>query len=287
MFGFLNVYKPKGLTSFDVIRVLRKVLGIKQIGHTGTLDPLAEGVLPICVGKSTKLIDYLNEDKGYVADIQFGFVSDTYDTEGSVQKVSDKKILKDELLEILKTFQGEIEQTPPIYSAIKIKGKKLYEYAREGKGETVEIPKRKVFISKIELLDFDEENQIAKVEVACSKGTYIRSIVHDLGVKSNLGAVMTKLIRTKSGRFELSSSVKLDEFSSKEAVEKNLINPLDILNYPKVELNEDECYKVITGQKLAAKDFNNGDILILTKDSKFISIAKVENSMIKVIKVFA
>jgi len=287
MFGFLNVYKPKGLTSFDVIRLLRKVLNIKQIGHTGTLDPLAEGVLPICIGKSTKLIDYLKEDKGYIADLQFGFISDTYDTEGDVQKVSDNKITKFELIEILKTFQGEIEQTPPIYSAIKIKGKKLYEYAREGKGEIVEIPKRKVFISKIELLDFDEENQTAKVEVECSKGTYIRSIVHDLGVKSNLGAVMTKLIRTKSGRFNLSFAVNLDEFTSKEVVEKNLINPLDILDYPKVELNEEDCYKVITGQKISARNYKNGEILLLIKDDKFISIAKVEEAKIKVIKVFA
>ena len=233
MFGFLNVYKPKGLTSFDVVRVLRKTLKIKQIGHTGTLDPLAEGVLPICVGKSTKLIDYLKEDKGYIAELKFGFISDTYDTEGILQKSSDEVIDKATLLKIIKTFEGEIEQVPPIYSAIKINGKKLYEYARAGKGNEVEIPRRKVRISKINLLDFDEETQIAKIEVECSKGTYIRSIVHDLGMKSGLGAVMTKLIRTKSGKFSLKTSVKLEDLNDSSTINKYLLDPLDFLEYEK------------------------------------------------------
>ncbi len=286
MFGFLNIYKPKGLTSFDVVRVLRKVLNIKQIGHTGTLDPLAEGVLPVCVGKSTKLIDYLQEDKGYIADLQFGLGSDTYDTEGVLQKVSDEKISKDNLVKILKTFEGEIEQVPPIYSAIKINGKKLYEYARAGKGEDIEIPKRKVFISKIELLSFDETNQVAKIEVECSKGTYIRSIVHDLGVKSQLGAVMTKLIRTKSGKFDLKTSVPLDGIKTKEDAEKSLINPLDILPYKQIELNDFEYSKVITGQKIKVSDINEGEIVVLVRQNVFVSIARVVDGMIKVIKVF-
>lgn len=286
MFGFLNIYKPKGMTSFDVVRALRKVLNIKQIGHTGTLDPLAEGVLPICIGKSTKLIDYLQEDKGYIADLQFGYISDTYDTEGLVQKSSDEKTNKSSLETILKEFKGEIEQIPPIYSAIKINGKKLYEYARAGKGKEIEIPHRKVFISKINLLDFDEEKQIAKIEVECSKGTYIRSIVHDLGIKTQLGAVMTKLIRTKSGKFNLKTSVALDDIKSKEIAEEYLINPLNILNYKQIELDEKEYNKIITGQKIPAKQLKETEIILLTKDKKFVSIAKVENSMIKVIKVF-
>ena len=286
MFGFLNIYKPKGMTSFDVVRVLRKILKIKQIGHTGTLDPLAEGVLPICIGKSTKLIDYLKEDKGYIADLQFGFISDTYDTEGIIQKVSENKISKSKLIEILKELQGEIEQIPPIYSAIKIKGKKLYEYAREGKSENIEIPKRKVFISKIELLDFNEKEQIVKIEVECSKGTYIRSIVHDLGVKSCLGAVMTKLVRTKSGKFDLKTAINLNNVETLDIVKENMLNPLNILDYPKIELNDEEYNKVITGQKIQSKGYNEGEILLLIKDDILVSIAKTENSMIKVIKVF-
>ena len=286
MFGFLNVYKPKGLTSFDVIRTLRKVLKIKQIGHTGTLDPLAEGVLPVCIGKSTKLIDYLREDKGYIAELKFGFISDTYDTEGVLQKSSDNKIKKNELVEILKTFEGEIEQVPPIYSAIKINGKKLYEYARSGKSEDVVIPRRKVFISKINLISFDEENQLAEIEVECSKGTYIRSIVHELGMKSGLGAVMTKLIRTKSGKFCLDTSVKLEELTDVQIISENLINPLEVLDYQKIALKEHEYNKIITGQKIPFKSSNNGDIVLLTFDNIFVSIARVEDDLIKVIKVF-
>jgi len=287
MFGFLNIYKPKGLTSFDVIRILRKTLNIKQIGHTGTLDPLAEGVLPICIGKSTKLIDYLQEDKGYIADLQFGYISDTYDTEGVLQKTSDDKITKEELQEILKTFEGEIDQVPPIYSAIKINGKKLYEYARAGKEGEVEIPRRKVFISKIELLDFDEINQVAKIEVECSKGTYIRSIIHDLGIKSQLGAVMTKLIRTKSGKFDLKTCISLESIKTKDVAQDNLINPLDILTYKQIELNQFEYNKIITGQKIKSNsNLLENEIVLLTKENIFVSIAKIENSMIKVIKVF-
>lgn len=286
MFGFLNVYKPKGITSFDVVKRLRRVLKIKQIGHTGTLDPLAEGVLPICIGKSTKLIDYLQEDKGYIASIKFGYVSDTFDTEGNVQKSSDKKISADELCKILKTFEGEIEQTPPIYSAIKLNGKKLYEYARSGKGDDIEIPKRKVNISKIELLEFNEAEQNAKINVECSKGTYIRSIVNDLGQKTTTGAVMTNLIRTKSGKFTIADAIDLEALCDIETIVNNLINPLKVLSYNSIELNENEYKKVVTGQKIPSTQGKEGEIILLTKDNKLISIAKIMDSTIKVIKVF-
>ena len=287
MFGFLNVYKPKGMTSFDVVKCLRKILKIKQIGHTGTLDPLAEGVLPVCIGKSTKLVDYLKEDKAYIATIKFGYISDTFDTEGIVEKYSDGKISREKIKELLKDFEGEIEQTPPIYSAIKVKGKKLYEYARLGKAEQIEIPKRKVTISKIELLNFDENQQIAQINVECSKGTYIRSIVNDLGQKSWLGAVMTKLARTKSGKFTIEKSVPLENLQTEDIIKNHLINPLEVLSYNHKELNEIEYGKVIVGQKLTAGKEKDGEILLLTKDNKLVSIAKVESSEIKVIKVFS
>lgn len=287
MFGFLNIYKPKGLTSFDVVRTLRKIIKVKQIGHTGTLDPLAEGVLPICIGKSTKLIDYLQEDKGYIAELQFGWISDTFDSEGELQKFSDDNIAEKELVEIIKKFEGEIEQTPPIYSAIKLNGKKLYEYARAGKAEEVQIPKRNVTISKIELLEFDEEKQTAKILVECSKGTYIRSIVSDIGQMSNIGAVMTNLIRTKSGKFLLDSAIPLSDINNNEAIVKNLINPIDVLSYKKIELNDYEYSKIVTGQKIDAKKHNVGEILLLTQKNNLVSIAKVdETNRIKVIKVF-
>ena len=155
MFGFLNVYKPQGKTSHDVVAVLRRVTKIKQIGHTGTLDPFAEGVLPICIGKSTRLIEYLNDDKAYIGTVQFGKTTTTYDTEGEIVKTSDNKISLKDVEDCLPQFRGEIQQLPPIYSAIKVKGKKLYEYARNG--EEVEIQPRSVNIHKLEIIDFESK----------------------------------------------------------------------------------------------------------------------------------
>ena len=151
--GFLNIRKPVGMTSHDVVYKIRKASGIKQVGHTGTLDPFAEGVLPVCVGKATRLIEYLDDDKEYLAVVKFGIETDTYDLDGNIISVSDKKITKSELESVLPEYTGEILQTPPMFSAIKVKGKKLYEYAREGK--QVEVEARKVFIEKLELKNFD------------------------------------------------------------------------------------------------------------------------------------
>ena len=189
LFGFLNVYKPKGMTSHDVVGCLRRVTKIKQIGHTGTLDPFATGVLPICIGKSTRLIEYLEDDKEYLATVQFGKNTDTYDLDGEVVATFEKKVSEDDVRIALKSFEGEISQLPPIYSAIKVNGKKLYDYARAG--QEVEIKPRTVFISKIELVEFNQENQEAKVLVACSKGTYIRSFAYDLGQNLGCGAYLS------------------------------------------------------------------------------------------------
>ena len=181
MFGFLNVYKPQGKTSHDVVAILRRITKIKQIGHTGTLDPFAEGVLPICIGKATRLIEYLDDDKAYIGTVQFGKSTTTYDIEGEDVNSSEKKVALEEMEEALSSFCGEIEQLPPIYSAIKVNGKKLYEYAR--KGEEVKIEPRKVNIYRLELINFDYEKQTAELLIECSKGTYIRSIANDLGEK--------------------------------------------------------------------------------------------------------
>ena len=152
LFGFVNIYKPVGMTSHDVVAKMRKITGVKQVGHTGTLDPFAEGVLPVCIGKATRLIEFLADDKEYLATVQFGASTDTYDKDGSVIFSSDKKVSEDDLKEALKIFEGEISQMPPIYSAIKVNGKKLYEYARSGK--EVEIQPRRVVIENIELKSF-------------------------------------------------------------------------------------------------------------------------------------
>ena len=248
MFGFLNIYKPKGFTSFDVVAVLRKITHIKQIGHTGTLDPFAEGVLPICIGKSTKLIEYLPDDKEYVATIQFGANTDTYDIDGKIVKVFDKKIIGTDVEHVLKDFEGEIEQFPPIYSAIKVNGKKLYDYAREGK--EVEIKPRKVFISNIKLIYFNEENQSAQIHVACSKGTYIRSIAYDIGQKLNCGGYLKELVRTKAGMFIIENSLKLSDIKTAQDVEKNLINPLEVMRVPNYIMDKKEMELVSHGMNI-------------------------------------
>ena len=238
MFGFLNIYKPQGKTSHDVVAILRRITKIKQIGHTGTLDPFAEGVLPICIGKATRLIEYLEDDKAYIGTIQFGKSTTTYDTEGEGVNVSTQKVTLQEIENALPNFRGEIQQLPPIYSAIKVNGKKLYEYARAG--EEVKIEPRGVNIYKLELINFDEEKQIAELAIECSKGTYIRSIANELGETLGCYGHLIKLVRTKAGKFEINKTIKLEDIETKEQVEQKLVYPLEYLNYPKHELNKNE-----------------------------------------------
>ena len=279
MFGFLNIYKPKGITSHDVVAILRRLTKIKQIGHTGTLDPFAEGVLPICIGKATRLIEYLADDKEYLATVQFGSNTETYDLEGSVTETFDRKVTREEVVEALKGFEGEISQMPPIYSAIKVKGKKLYEYAR--KGEDVEIQPRKVTISIIELKNFDEEKQIAEIRIACSKGTYIRSIAYDLGKVLGCGGHLVKLIRTKAGKFFVENSVTLEGIDVRE----NLINPLKVLELPQITLTDEEHEKVLHGMAFENKTNFNG-FVILIYNNNVSAVGLINDKKILVKKVF-
>ena len=282
MFGFLNVYKPQGKTSHDIVAILRRVTKIKQIGHTGTLDPFAEGVLPICIGKATRLIEYLEDDKAYVGTIQFGKSTTTYDIEGEGINCSDKKITKEEIENALKQFRGEIEQLPPIYSAIKVKGKKLYEYARQG--EEIEIKPRKVNIYKLDIVNFNYENQTLELYIECSKGTYIRSIANDLGEALGCFGHLIKLVRTKAGKFEVKEAIHLNKLETIEQVSQKLIYPLEYLNYPKYELNIQEKDRVSHGMHIQTT-LENG-IAILTFQNKVIAIANVENKIAKISKVF-
>lgn len=285
MFGFLNVYKPVGMTSHDVVAVLRHVTKVKQIGHTGTLDPFAQGVLPIAIGKATRLIEFLDDEKEYIAEVTLGKSTNTYDTEGEVVFESDKKITQKELEEVLKSFKGEISQLPPIYSAIKVKGKKLYEYAR--KGEDVQIEPRNVFIEKIKLNNFDEKEQKAQILIKCSKGTYIRSIAHDLGQKLECGAHLSKLVRTQAGKFFEKNAIQLDELDSSEIVEKNLIMPLNMLSLPTMTLTEEEEKKILFGQQILNKSkHKDAEILILVYNNDIKAIAQINGDFIKSKKVF-
>ena len=284
MFGFLNVYKPKGKTSHDVVAILRRVTKIKQIGHTGTLDPFAEGVLPICIGKATRLIEYLNDDKAYIGTVQLGKSTTTYDLEGETVDVSDKTPDIEEIENELNNFRGNIEQLPPIYSAIKVNGKKLYEYARTG--EEVEIKPRSVNINELKILNYDQENRILELYIKCSKGTYIRSIAHDLG--KNLGCFghLIKLVRVKAGDFEVENSIKLEDLTDIETLQKHLIYPLEKLDYQTYELNTKELELVSHGIQIFARTNLQNGIVILTNNNKLIAIAEMLNDKIKCSKVF-
>lgn len=281
LFGFLNIYKPVGMTSHDVVSVLRRVTKIKQIGHTGTLDPFAEGVLPICIGKATRLIEYLQDDKEYLATVQFGAATNTFDLDGEKVCTSDKKVSRDDIKEGLKSFEGEISQLPPIFSAIKVKGKKLYEYAR--KGEEVEIQPRKVVIENIELKNFDEELQQAQILLKCSKGTYIRSIANDLGKNLGCGGYLIKLIRTQAGKFRFENSVQLDGID----VESNLINPLDILSLPKIAVDNDDLARIKNGMPIYKTCDKIGNFVsLIYNDVEICAVGIADGEKIKLKKVF-
>ena len=284
MFGFLNVYKPAGITSHDVVSCLRRVTKIKQIGHTGTLDPFAEGMLLVCIGKATRLIEYLDDDKAYTGVIQLGSATDTYDKEGKIIKTSDKMVTKTDIESALIHFTGEIEQLPPIYSAIKVNGKKLYQYAREGK--EVKIEPRRVNISSLEILDFDEANRQVTLHIECSKGTYIRSIANDLGEKLGTYGHLIKLIRTKVGDFKVNDSIKLDELDTYEKVQSNLINPVQKINFPEYKLTQDEKDKVSRGMPVNyTGDFRESSLVKLTFQNELAAIARTHQQQLKCEKV--
>ena len=283
-FGFLNIYKPAGMTSHDVVYKIRKISGIKQVGHTGTLDPFAEGVLPVCLGKATRLIEYLTDDKEYLATVQFGKSTATYDLEGEVTNISAFKVNENDILTALKNFEGEIEQLPPIYSAIKVNGKKLYDYAR--KGQDVEIKPRKVFIEKIELKSFDYENQSAEILIKCSKGTYIRSIAHDLGKITGAYAYLTKLTRTQAGKFIINDAIKLDEIENNFSTDM-LINPLDVIELPQINVKEEELEEIHNGQFLYNFGEKNGQpVILIYNNSVICAVGAAEDNKIKLKKVF-
>ena len=274
---FLNINKPKGMSSFDVIRELRKRLKIKQIGHSGTLDPLASGVLQVAVGKATKLLDYLESDKEYIADIIFGYVTDTFDSEGEIKFVKEPNFSIDTLNEVLNSFLGITIQIPPKYSAIKLNGQKLCDLARNNMQIDINAHAREIEIYSIELLEFD--NYKAKIKVFCKKGTYIRSLVNDIGQKLGCGAYMSDLIRTKAGNFDIENSNKLDD-------EFCTLNPLDVIKLPQIILNDGEYEKIKNGNSIFKEVQNDSQIVLLTKNNKLVSIANLSDNQIKPKKFF-
>lgn len=274
---FLNINKPKGVTSFDVIRELRKRLKIKQIGHSGTLDPLAYGVMQVAVGSATKLLDYLDSDKEYIASIDFGYVTDTYDLEGEKEYIKEPYFTQIELKKVLKEFIGLTKQIPPKYSAIKYNGKKLCDLTRQNKEINIEDFAREIEIYSIELLEFSKNS--AKIKVNCKKGTYIRSLVNDIGLKLGCGATLSELIRTKAGNFTLDKANLISDDLVK-------INPLDALNLEKIEISDYDYQKVLNGNFIDNSYNVSSDKVLLTKNNKLVSIANLSDNLIKPKKVF-
>ena len=253
MKGILLINKPQDFTSFDVIAKLRGILKIKRLGHSGTLDPMATGVLPVFIGKATKACDMLpNNEKSYHAGFSLGTVTDTQDSTGAILKTFDKKATKNEILEILDNFRGEIEQIPPMYSAVSINGQRLYDLARQG--IEVERKSRKITINKCELLSFEEETQTGEILISCSKGTYIRTIIHDIGQALKTGGIMTSLVRTSSSGYTLENCYTIDEVQKMKdnGTIENVILDIDsaFADYDKIKLNEVQTRMYKNGIKL-------------------------------------
>ncbi|EPB9412028.1 tRNA pseudouridine(55) synthase TruB [Clostridium perfringens] len=237
MNGVINIYKNTGMTSFDVVAMVRRVAKMKKVGHTGTLDPAASGVLPVCLGKATKIIDYIMENKKvYRVNLKLGMVTDTYDLEGEVLREEDAShITKDEILNCINTFLGTIDQVPPMYSALKQNGVRLYELARQG----IEVHReaRKITIYSIENIKIESNDNI-QMDVCCSKGTYIRSLCYDIGEKLNVGATMTALERIQNGPFTKEEAINIEDLTE-ELLEKHIISIEKALDsFEKITVNE-------------------------------------------------
>lgn len=278
MDGIIVINKEKDYTSHDVVAKLKKKLNISKVGHTGTLDPNATGVLPILIGKGTKFSKYLiNHDKTYKAKIELGKKTDTADVEGNVieEKPVDTEYIKQNLVQVLESFVGKQEQVPPMYSAIKKNGKKLYEYAR--KGEKIEVEPRKIEIYKIELVEYNEKN--IDFIVSCSKGTYIRSLCEDIAEKLNTVGYMENLERLQVGEFNIGKSVLIDDVNT-ENIEKYLYTLEDILkDTPNLNLNPKKLNLFLNGVQLTVKEAEG--LYKIYVDNKFIGTGTVKKNLLK------
>lgn len=279
--GILNIDKPQGITSHDVVDVIRKIFPKTKIGHTGTLDPLATGVLPICIGEATKLTDNLtSENKKYRVKMLLGVETDSYDITGKI--VFASVVNKDEIYiqERIKRFIGKQMQTPPIYSAKRINGKRAYEYAREGK--QIKLEPKEIEIISIENIEVDLKLREVSFETACTKGTYIRSLVHDIGKKIECGATMTELTRLSTGNFNIEDSVKLYDFLKLD-YEAMLDKIITIEKYyetsKKITLTKEEYTKFLNGIKL--KCITSEKIVRVYCESGFRGLGTVSENELK------
>lgn len=271
--GIIVINKPKDLTSRDVVNIISKNLNIKKVGHNGTLDPLATGVLVICFGKYTKLNDLLtSHEKEYIAEVTLGLETDTLDITGKILNKNTPHITKEELIKALKNFEKTYNQEVPKYSAVKVSGKKLYEYAREGK--EVILPKKEVTIYQNELLSFTENKFTFKTKV--SKGTYIRSLIRDILASLNETGTMSNLKRTKQGIFKLEDSYTLDDIKQGNF---KVLKVKDVLNIPKIIAEDNLKKQIINGAKI--KGTYPNEVLFLDKEGNELAIYEKNDEYLK------
>ena len=278
MNGVLNIFKNKGMTSFDVVSRVRKIAKEKKVGHTGTLDPEAEGVLPVCLGKGTKIIDYImNSEKGYSVKFKLGIKTTTYDLEGEILEERDTSFLKEEEVKnVINSFKGGYLQVPPMFSALKKNGVRLYELAR--KGIEVEREGRNITIYNIENINIDLP--YVSMDVTCSKGTYIRSLCYDIGEKLNVFATMTDLKRFKTSFFCEEDSININDLKE-ENIKEKLISIEDALkNYPKIYIEKGYTKLIANGVRVGdkrfTKDFVENNVLyrVYGEDKEFLGLGK-------------
>ena len=291
--GIICVNKPEGFTSFDVIAKLRGILKMKKLGHSGTLDPMAKGVLPVFAGSATKAISILPDtDKSYLAGFKLGIVTDTEDITGKILKECPVSVSKEEIEKNAEAFQGNISQTPPMYSAVSVGGKRLYDLAR--KGIEVDRPSREITVSKFNICDFNEETGEGHIDITCSKGTYVRTLINDMGQKLGCGAVMTSLVRTKANGFSLDDCFTLEEIE-KLRDENRLDSAIKsteklFLALPSLTLNSKKTQMYKNGVKLRLNELEGFDgkeqYRIYSAENVFLGIAKAdtENNILRVLK---
>ena len=293
--GIINVYKEKGFTSHDVVAKLRGIVGQKKIGHTGTLDPDATGVLPVCLGKATKLCDLLTDkNKTYEAVLLLGKTTDTQDITGEVlEEKSTEALTEEKVREAIEGFIGDYEQIPPMYSALKVNGKKLYELAREGK--VIERKARPVKILDIQILEIDLPK--VRMEVSCSKGTYIRTLCHDIGEKLGCGGCMESLMRTRVSTFRIEDAKTLDEIETlkQEGKLAELLVPIDVMfpSYPKITVKDDWKAFAKNGNPLDLKMLKEAcgldeetQVRLYDESGKFIAIYQWKEKKYHIVKMF-
>lgn len=284
MNGILIIDKPKGITSRDVVNCVVKKFNTKKVGHTGTLDPIATGVLVVCVGSATKLVQELTcDDKEYIATVELGTLTDTLDNTGKILNEEVVTKTKEEIIEVLNSFKGKYLQEVPIYSAVKINGKKLYEYAREN--IEIELPKREVEITDIELIgtiEYKDNKTIFKFKCSVSKGTYIRSLIRDISNRLNTIGIMTDLKRIRQGKFKIENSITLEELN-----ENKLINIIDVLDYKKIELTNEIEKQVLNGT-IIDNIYDSNEVLFVNNNQAIALYKKYDkdNKKLKPCKMF-